>query len=133
MRRKKFIRYILIAVLAIVALNAFGGGYYGLAGAENVPIEWLEDSPFNSYFIPSLILLIGVGGSCLIACIAFAGGAAWAHYTGYASGLILLTWITVQVSIIGYVSWLQPTMFITALSILFLTRILARQRVLQKK
>ena len=28
------------------ALNAFGGGYYGLAGAQGIPREWLRGSPF---------------------------------------------------------------------------------------
>lgn len=38
------IRYPLGGLLAFGALNAFGGGYYGLAGAPGVPTEWLEGS-----------------------------------------------------------------------------------------
>lgn len=48
--KPKIIRYLLGAILIIVAINAFGGGYYGMAGAENVPVEWLQDSPFKNYF-----------------------------------------------------------------------------------
>lgn len=36
------------------------------------------------------------------------------------SGLLLLGWILVQVSIIGYVSWLQPAMIVAAIVILAL-------------
>jgi hypothetical protein len=48
------IRYSLGSLLAFGALNAIGGGYYGLSGAAGVPKAWLEGSPFSDYFIPSL-------------------------------------------------------------------------------
>ena len=57
----KGIRITLGVILALLALNALGGGYYGMAGAENVPLEWLEGSPFKTYFIPSLILFLIIG------------------------------------------------------------------------
>jgi len=63
------IRYVLGGLLAFGALNAFGGGYYGLSGAEGVPTEWLEGSPFSDYTVPSVILLV-VGGSFLVAAVA---------------------------------------------------------------
>ncbi len=66
----KIIRYTLGLVLFLVAINAFAGGYYGMAGAKNVPLEWLTGSPFHSYFLPGLILFLAVGGSALFAAIA---------------------------------------------------------------
>jgi len=48
---------------ALMALNAVGGGLYGLTGAEGVPRTWLDGTPFNSYLVPSLILLLVVRGS----------------------------------------------------------------------
>lgn len=45
-----------------------------MAGAEGVLREWLEGSSFEDYFLPSLVLFAGVGGSLLAAAIAvFAG------------------------------------------------------------
>jgi len=64
------VRYSLGGLLAFGALNALGGGYYGLTGAVGVPTEWLEGSPFAYYFVPSLILLVVVGGSFAVAAIA---------------------------------------------------------------
>lgn len=64
------IRYSLGGLLALGALNALGGGYYGLTGAVGVPTQWLEGSAFEDYFVPSLILLIAVGGSFMVAAIA---------------------------------------------------------------
>ena len=34
-----WIRVVLGTLLAFLALNAFGGGIYGLMGAEGVPVE----------------------------------------------------------------------------------------------
>ena len=51
---EKIIRYSLGILLLIVAVNAFGGGYYGMAGAKDVPIEWLKGSPFRNYFVSLL-------------------------------------------------------------------------------
>src|SRR5215218_3405967 len=57
----------LAAIEGVVAVNAFGGMTYALAGAAGVPAEWLEDTPFDSYRIPGLYLGVVVGGACLSA------------------------------------------------------------------
>lgn len=108
------IRWTLGLVLALLALNAFGGGYYGLAGAEGVPVEWLEGSPFHSYTVPSLFLFVVVGGSSLLAAVAVF--ARWRHGStlALATAVIVLAWLAVQLAIIGYVSWMQPTTAVAA-------------------
>ena len=63
-------RRLLVLIELIVAVNAIGGAIYGLAGAESVPREWLDGTPFDSYVVPSLILLIAVGGSMIAAAAA---------------------------------------------------------------
>lgn len=110
----------LVALLGFVALNAFGGGGYGLWGAEGVPTEWLQGSPFHDYFIPSLILFVGVGGSCALATVAVLRRFRLARPIALFAGAVLLGWIAVQVAIIGYVSWLQPAMVIAGLLIIAL-------------
>jgi hypothetical protein len=114
------LRYGLGALLALVALNAFGGGYYGMAGAEGVPIAWLEGSPFSSYFVPSLFLFVVVGGSFLVASIAVFAGWRLARAAAVGAGLVVLGWLAVQLAIIGYVSWMQPTTAVAALLVLLL-------------
>ena len=37
------LRYLLGGLLTFGAINAFGGGYYGLSGAKGVPTDWLKD------------------------------------------------------------------------------------------
>jgi hypothetical protein len=118
------VRYGLGALLAFGALNAFGGGYYGLSGAEGVPTEWLAGSPFSSYFIPSLVLLVAVGGSFLVAAVAVFAGRPKARVLALGAGALVLVWLAVQMSIIGYVSWMQPTTAIAAAVILVLASML---------
>ena len=122
------IRYSLGGLLAFGALNAFGGGYYGLSGAEGVPTEWLEGSPFPDYFVPSLILLVVVGGSLLMAAIAVVAGLRIARLSASAAGLVLLGWLVAQLAIIGYVSWMQPTTAIAGVLVLLLGALLPPSR-----
>ena len=65
---EKLINYSLGILLAFLALNAFGGGYYGMSGAKDVPLEWLEGGPFKNYFIPSLFFVYYYW-RCCFACI----------------------------------------------------------------
>lgn len=65
----KPLRILLGILLAIVALNVFGGGYYGMAGAKDIPLEWLNGSSFKSYFFPSLFLFAIVTSVCLVGAV----------------------------------------------------------------
>jgi hypothetical protein len=114
------IRYTLGGLLAFGALNAFAGGYYGMSGAEDVPREWLEGSPFDDYFIPGLVLFVVVGGSLLAAAIFVFAGLHPARLVAIAAGVVVLGWLVVETLIIGYVSWMQPATTIGALLILLL-------------
>ncbi len=120
----RVIRNVLGVVLIVLSLNAFGGGCYGMAGAEGIPLEWLQGSPFQSYFLPSLILFVVVGGSFLFAAIAVFRRTRFARTAVTCSVGIVLVWLAVQVLIIGYVSWLQPAIAIAGLLALALSRTL---------
>jgi hypothetical protein len=117
-------RFALGALLAFGALNAFAGGYYGLSGAAGIPTEWLEGGPFASYLVPSLVLFAVVGGSFLAAAIAVFARLRAARLLAFGAGAIVLGWITVQLAIIGYVSWMQPTTAVAGLLVLALAWLL---------
>lgn len=118
---EKLIRYPLGTLLLFLAINAFGGGYYGMTGAKEVPVEWLEGSPFSNYFIPGLILFVCIGGSAIFAAITVFRQQRIARKAAFICGTITLLWLMIQVAIIGYVSWMQPTTAVAAIIILFLT------------
>jgi hypothetical protein len=113
-------RSLLIGLLVFGALNAFAGGYYGMAGAEGVPATWLAGSPFSDYFIPSLILFTVVGGSFLAAVILLFARSRIGRVSALAAGSIVMVWLATQVAIIGYVSWMQPATFVGGLLVLML-------------
>jgi lipid-A-disaccharide synthase-like uncharacterized protein len=66
---------------AFNALSVIGGGIVLLLGTykdgvlieaggrAQFPLEWLQHTPFSDYTIPALILMIGVGGSSLVAAV----------------------------------------------------------------
>ncbi len=89
-------------LLAFGAVNAFAGGYYGMAGAADVPKEWLEGSPFDSYFIPGLVLFVVVGGSLLAAAIAVFARLPIARTMASAAGAIVLGWLVVETAIMPF-------------------------------
>ena len=122
------IRYLLAALLTFGAINAFAGGYYGLSGAKGVPLEWLAGSPFNDYFIPSLILFVVVGGVFSFAAIAVFMRSRLARVSAFVAGTVVLVWIGVQLAIIGYVSWMQPTTLLAGVFVLILAWLLPTNR-----
>jgi hypothetical protein len=101
---------LLILIELFIAANALGGSIFGLAGARGVPREWLEGSPFESYVVPSLILLVAVAGGMTVAASALIVRHRRAAEISIGAGLVLLGWIVVQVLIIPF-SWLQPAFF----------------------
>jgi len=122
----RLIRPILSGLLAVVAINAFAGGVYGFQGAEGVPAEWLEGTPFKTYFFPSLVLFAVVGGFALVATVGVLARRPWGRVSALGSGFVLATWMTVQLWMIGYVSWMQPCFVVIAVLVLVLAWALPR-------
>ncbi len=118
--------YALGALLVILALNAFAGGFYGMAGAEGVPVEWLDGSPFPDYFIPSVFLFVVIGGLSTFAAIAVFRRRTNAYRLAIVCGIVVLSWIGIQLLIIGSVSWMQPATAIAATLIILLASIAMR-------
>ena len=118
-------RALLVGLEVLAALNAVGGGLYALAGARDVPREWLEGTPFDDYTIPGILLLVGAGVMVVAATMVLLGARAAAAFSG-AAGALLVMWIVVQVAMIGYVSWLQPASFAAGLAIIALASVFAR-------
>jgi len=111
--------WLLVVIELVTAANAVGGGIYGLYGAEGVPPEWLEGSPFETYVVPSLVLLVVVGGSMAFAAAALLTHMSNAGEISIGAGMILLVWLVIEVLIIPF-SWLQPTFLVVALAVILL-------------
>jgi len=110
-------RRTLALVEAVVGVNALGGMAYALGGARDVPSEWLDGTPFDSYVVPGLYLGVVVGGSCVVAGYTAARDHQLARPAALASAAVMETWIAAQVALIGYRSPLQPVIAVTGLAV----------------
>jgi hypothetical protein len=106
---------------AAMGANALAGAWYAIGGAPGVPTAWLSRTPFDDYRIPGIILGSVVGGSQILASALLWRGASSAKRVSLAAGAVLLTWIVVQLAMIGYVSPLQPVVLGWALTTLGLS------------
>jgi len=122
----KLTKIALIIIQLLVMLNAFGGGWYGMAGAPGVDPAWLDGSPFSSYFVPALFLFVAIGGGMLVATIAWWRKTSLAPWISLGMGGLVMLWIVVQLAIIGSVSPLQPISFVAGAAIATLAAVLLR-------
>jgi hypothetical protein len=107
-RAARMRRLLLGVLLAVAALAAFGGGLYGMSGADGFPVELLAGTPFIDYFIPGLILFVIVGGAFFAATVACFIGHEWSRQLTLIAVGVSWIWLAVQMAMIGHVSWMQP-------------------------
>lgn len=96
------------------ALSAVAGGIAILAtGGLGMPADFLATSPFASFTVPALILLLVVGGTQALAGVLLIirreSGLLWAAVAGFG----ILIWIFVETGLIRGWSWLQALYFVT--------------------
>ena len=114
------VRAWLLVVLAFNSISAVGGGVAVMTGALPFPLSWLRQTPFSSYFIPGLVLLLVVGGSAAIAALAV-GLRRWCPIALAAlSGVIMVGWIVSEVLLIRTFSPLQVLYLATGILVLVL-------------
>lgn len=118
------------AVLAFVALGAIVGGF-GLVSSPDgsnlgMSTSILRGTPFTDFTIPGLLLLVVIGiGSGVGALIVFCRHY-WSGVSGMLFGGALLIWITVQVLMLGLVSWMQPVYWLLGAAELLLGYLIRR-------
>lgn len=115
------IRTTLIVLEILIGVGALAGGSNALAGAKGVPREWLHRTPFKTYFVPGLVLLVVIGGSMLTAAGLLLGGASVARLVSLEAGIVLLGWVAAQLATIGYRHWLQPLFLVLGLAVVVLS------------
>lgn len=107
--------WIAIGALVLLGLGALAGGIALVVKPDGsvmqLPLSYLDASPFADYFIPGLILggLFGIG-SLVVAAMGLLRLRV-APFLAFAIGCGQMIWIAVQLTIIDEVSFLHPTMF----------------------
>lgn len=109
-------RITLLALQALIAVSSAAGGIALILGERAgefgivPPAELLEGSPFTSYLVPGLALLLVIGGTHALAFVMLGRGHRWALAAAAVAGSGLLIWIFVQMVIIPF-SVLQAVYF----------------------
>jgi hypothetical protein len=130
--------YLLCLLEVLLSCNALAGGALLILEPRGSFLRmdqlWLIDTPFRNYLVPGIILLVFNGIFPLLALIGllFKPKWKWANvfniyknrYWGWTyslySGLILITWITVELFVTQYF-WLQPVLILLGLLIIVFT------------
>ena len=110
-----------VAFLGLLGLGAIGGGIGIVTKPDGSAMQWnvdmLAGSPFSDFLIPGLILLGLFGaGSFAVAGLGLARFRV-APFLAFAIGCGQMIWITVELAILGELSFLHPTMFAIGMAI----------------
>jgi len=117
--------YFLIFIIFFMAISGIFGGMTFIISPSgeliSMPIDILIGSPFNSFFLPGIILFIIIGiypsfiffgllnrkQIKIFSLINIYKEIHWAWTSSIYSGIILILWIDIQIFLIGYNSALQ--------------------------
>ena len=95
-----------IALEVLLGVGALGGGGALMLGPRGeimpLPLSALKGSPFDTYFVPGLILFGVLGLGSLAAAFLVWLRHPLAPATTTVVGVVLLIWIAVEIAIIGY-------------------------------
>lgn len=123
--RKSFACYLLIFLHVFLGIGAIFGGSLLMFSPDgsilSMPLEMLENSPFNNFFIPGLILFVGLGILPIITAIYLISEKSlkiaeklslykethWSWNISLYIGFILIIWIIIQLYIIQGVAFIH--------------------------
>ncbi len=134
-----FAAKLLIFLLFFLGIGAIASGAMLFAAPDGrflgMTVDLLEGSPFRDYLIPGIILFLAVGVFQLLTAYGLMTRSRWrwpdalnpvkfqhwAWTASWAAGVIMIIWIAVETALLGYVSFLQPLIFVWALVLIILT------------
>src|SRR5688572_10806767 len=95
-----------LALDIFLSVGALAGGTALMLGSRGeiipLPLALLNGSPFQTYFVPGLILFSVLGLGPLAAALLLWRRHPLAPVAASAVGVALLTWLVVQIALIGY-------------------------------
>ncbi len=134
--KRPLVLYLLVSIHILLSLGAFYGGWMLLFDPPGLGVrtEWLAGSPFDSFLVPGLVLLIFNGFFPLLIALGLLSRPEWRTANAFNiytnrhwawtyslfSGIILIIWITVQLTVVPSF-WLQPVYLAVGVSILICT------------
>jgi len=121
--KRRLLTYSLGAFQAFIGITAIAGGFRLVSnpnGTSDIPIEWLNSSPFTNYLIPGLVLLIVIGFGHVLGGIFSFLSKRYAGGIAAILGTFLILFMTIEVWFVGLRNFLQPLYFILGAIVLVL-------------
>lgn len=133
--KRPFVFILLVVLLLFQAIGALYGGFSLMiepgGSIMQMPLSWLQPSPFDDYFIPGLILAVVLGLFPVFIVYGLLFMPKWnfgplnvyprRHWSltfALYLGIMLVCWINVQLLMVQQYFWLQPVMALTGLLII---------------
>ena len=115
-------RILIIVVELFIGVMAIGGtvGLLGGFWSQALTVDLLRGSPFTSYVIPALALLLLVGGSAFLAALLLLDHRPFGDIVSFIAGAILVLYEVVEYLVIGMTMVLQPLMLVLGLLLIAL-------------
>ena len=111
-------------VIALEALTAIAAAYGGFGliwdDAVGMPDDWLVGTPFRSWTLPGVLLLLVVGLPMAVAVVLELRRSGWAGVASVVAGAALIGWIAVELLVMQKFNVLQPVMLLVGLAVLML-------------
>ena len=103
----------LLVVGWFILVSAVGGGVGLILGnGMGMPLSWLDGTPFDSFVIPGLVLLLVVGGTQALAVLLQHRRHPWWPAAAGVAGFGMVIWVYVEVALLPVYSFLH-TLYLT--------------------
>lgn len=110
----------LTSIHGLVGITAMGGGLWLMSNPSMMPLDWLEGTFFENFFLPGLILFGVVGSSAVIAALSMLMNLSSRYSASLIASVILIFWLIAEIVIIGEVHFLQILYFALGFTSLYL-------------
>ena len=117
------------ALQVFIGFTAIAGGYQLLSspmGSPSMPIEMLHASPFATFIIPGIVLLVFIGAVNVLSLVVTITGGRHRGSLAFVGGGILIGYMTAEVWWIGWQNALQPLYLALGLILLLSGLVLRR-------
>lgn len=122
-KKDKWLLYCSGVLQSLIGITAIAGGLRLImnpAGTQDIPIDWLHNSPFSNYLIPGLVLAVVIGfGNVYAGFVSFLRKV-YSGSIAVAVSLILIGYMFVEIWYVGLRNFLQPLYLFLGLILLFI-------------
>jgi hypothetical protein len=138
-RSRPLAAWLLIILLILIGIGAVISGALLFLAPDGrllqLPLKYLDGSPFSDFLIPGIVLFVFVGIYPLMVGYSLVRKPSWRwpdvlnpsktmHWSwaaAWAAGAVMLGWIAVETLLLGYISFLQPVILGYGLLVIILT------------